>query len=91
VSALRRATRARYQDLLEHDSDIAAVATWIAEVEREHKRLERELGRRPTGPPTGAGRSWRRETTAGATENACGIDRKALLSRGVFAIGQRST
>ena len=30
------------------DSDITIVANWIAEVERERKRLERELGRKPT-------------------------------------------
>lgn len=38
---------ARYRQLLEQDANIAVVATWIAEVEREHKRLERELGRKP--------------------------------------------
>jgi hypothetical protein len=39
---------ARYRQLLEHDADITVVATWIAEVERERRRLKRELGRKPT-------------------------------------------
>jgi site-specific DNA recombinase len=39
---------ARYRALLEHDGDITVVATWIAEVERERKGLERDLGRKPT-------------------------------------------
>ncbi len=39
---------ARYRALLEQDGDITVVANWIAEVERERKRLERELGRKPT-------------------------------------------
>ncbi len=39
---------ARYRALLEHDSEITVVATWIAEVERERKSLERDLGRKPT-------------------------------------------
>ena len=39
---------ARYRELLEQDADITVVATWIAEVEREHKGLEREFGRKPT-------------------------------------------
>ena len=39
---------ARYRALLEQDSDITVVATWIAEVERQRKRLERDLGRKPT-------------------------------------------
>ncbi len=38
---------ARYRQLLEQNADITVVATWIAEVERERKRLERELGRKP--------------------------------------------
>jgi len=40
---------ARYRALLEHDGDITVVANWIAEMERERKSLERELGRKPTG------------------------------------------
>ena len=39
---------ARYRDLVEHDADLTIAATWIAEVERERKRIERELGRKPT-------------------------------------------
>ena len=39
---------ARYRQLLEQDADVTVVATWIAEVERERRRLERELGRKPT-------------------------------------------
>jgi hypothetical protein len=39
---------ARYRELLEQDADITVVATWIAEVERERKDLERDLGRKPT-------------------------------------------
>lgn len=39
---------AKYRALLEHDSDLTVAATWIAEVERERKHLERELGRKPT-------------------------------------------
>jgi site-specific DNA recombinase len=39
---------ARYRQLLEQDAEITVVATWIAEVERERKGLERELGRKPT-------------------------------------------
>jgi hypothetical protein len=38
----------RYRALLEQDSDITVVANWIVVVERERKRLERELGRKPT-------------------------------------------
>ncbi len=38
----------KYRALLEHDSDIAIAATWIAETERERRSLERELGRKPT-------------------------------------------
>src|SRR5262245_29004341 len=37
----------RYRQLLEQDADITVAATWIAEVERERKRLERELGGKP--------------------------------------------
>ena len=32
---------ARYRALLEHDSEITIAATWIAEVERERRSLER--------------------------------------------------
>jgi hypothetical protein len=39
---------ARYRALLEQENDITVVANWIAEVERERKRLERELGRKAT-------------------------------------------
>ncbi len=39
---------AQYRALLEQDSDITVVANWIGEVDRERKRLERELGRKPT-------------------------------------------
>ena len=39
---------AKYRALLEHDSDLTVAARWIAEVERERKNLERELGRKPT-------------------------------------------
>jgi hypothetical protein len=39
---------ARYRATLEVDGDVTVVATWIAEVERERKRLERELGRKPS-------------------------------------------
>lgn len=42
---------ARYRDLLEQDADITVAATWItwiAEVERDRKGIERELGRKPT-------------------------------------------
>jgi site-specific DNA recombinase len=38
---------ARYRQLLEQDANITVVATWIAEVERERKRLERELRGKP--------------------------------------------
>ncbi len=44
----RDAKLARYRALLEQDADITVVATWIGEVERERKGLERELGRKPT-------------------------------------------
>ncbi len=39
---------AKYRALLEHDNDLTVAARWIAEVERERKNLERELGRKPT-------------------------------------------
>jgi len=39
---------AKYRALLEHDSDITIAATWIAEIERERRGLERDLGRKPT-------------------------------------------
>ncbi|MFN0029302.1 MAG: recombinase family protein [Acidimicrobiales bacterium] len=39
---------AKYRTLLEQQPDITIVGSWIAEVERERKRLERELGRKPT-------------------------------------------
>jgi hypothetical protein len=39
---------ARYRALLEQDDEITVVANWIAEVERERRSLERELGRKPT-------------------------------------------
>jgi hypothetical protein len=39
---------ARYRAALEHDGDLTVVATWIADVERQRKSLERELGRKPT-------------------------------------------
>ena len=38
----------RYRALLEHDSELTIVATWIAEVERERRSLERQLGRKST-------------------------------------------
>ncbi len=38
---------ARYRQLLEQDANITVVATWIAEVERERRRIERELRRKP--------------------------------------------
>ncbi len=38
----------KYRAFLEHDSDITIAATWIAEIEQERRRLERELGRKPT-------------------------------------------
>ena len=38
----------KYRALLEQQPDITTVGSWIAEVERERKRLERELGRKPT-------------------------------------------
>ena len=38
----------KYRALLEHDSDITIAATWIAEIKRERRSLERELGRKPT-------------------------------------------
>jgi hypothetical protein len=38
---------ASHRQLLEQDANIAVLATWIAEVERERKRLGRELGRKP--------------------------------------------
>ena len=39
---------AKYRALLEQQPDITIVGSWIAEVERERKRLERDLGRKPT-------------------------------------------
>ncbi len=39
---------ARYRELLEVDSEITSAATWIAEVERERRSIERDLGRKPT-------------------------------------------
>ena len=39
---------AKYRTLLEQQPDITIVGSWIAGVERERKRLERELGRKPT-------------------------------------------
>ena len=39
---------ARYRQLLEQDANTTVVATWIAEVERERKRLERELRGKPS-------------------------------------------
>ncbi len=39
---------ARYRELLEVDSEITSAATWIAEVERERRSIERVLGRKPT-------------------------------------------
>lgn len=39
---------AKYRALLEHDAEITIAATWIAEIERERRTLERELGRKPT-------------------------------------------
>ena len=38
----------KYRALLEQQPDITTVDSWIAEVESERKRLERELGRKPT-------------------------------------------
>jgi len=35
---------ARYRALCENDSDITIAASWIAEIERERRDLERELG-----------------------------------------------
>ena len=39
---------ARYRELLEVNSEITSAATWIAEVERERRSIERDLGRKPT-------------------------------------------
>ncbi len=39
---------ARYRELLDHDADLTVAATWIAEVEAERNRVERELGRKPS-------------------------------------------
>ena len=39
---------AKYRELLETQSDIAVVGTWIAEVERERATIERQLSSRPT-------------------------------------------
>ncbi|MDP9333981.1 MAG: recombinase family protein [Actinomycetota bacterium] len=39
---------ARYRALLEVNSEITSAATWIAEVERERRSIERDLGRKPT-------------------------------------------
>ena len=39
---------ARYRELLEVNSEITSAATWIAEVERERRNIERDLGRKPT-------------------------------------------
>src|SRR4051812_28255188 len=41
---------ARYRELLEVDNEITSAATWIAEVERERRSIERDLGRKPTSP-----------------------------------------
>ena len=42
------AKRARYRELLEVNSEITSAAAWIAEVERERRNVERDLGRKPT-------------------------------------------
>ena len=39
---------AKYRTLLEQQPDVTIVGAWIAEVERDRKRIERELGRKPT-------------------------------------------
>ncbi len=48
--AMRNVERqlAKYRTILEQQADITSVRGWIAEVERETKRLERLLGRKPT-------------------------------------------
>ncbi len=38
----------KYRAILKHDSDITIAASWTAEIERERRRLEREIGRKPT-------------------------------------------
>jgi site-specific DNA recombinase len=38
----------KYRELLEVNSEITSAATWIAEVERERRSIERDLGRKPT-------------------------------------------
>lgn len=38
----------KYRTLLEQQPDVTSVGTWIAEVERERRRIERLLGDRPT-------------------------------------------
>jgi hypothetical protein len=53
---------ARYRELLEQDADITVAATWIAEVERDRRVLERELGRKPT--PASAPRPRSRHSCA---------------------------
>jgi chromosome segregation ATPase len=37
-----------YRELLEVNSEVTSAATWIAEVERERRSIERDLGRKPT-------------------------------------------
>jgi site-specific DNA recombinase len=37
----------RYRALLEQDNNITVIASWIAEVERERRAVERQLGRKP--------------------------------------------
>jgi hypothetical protein len=39
---------ARYRELLAQDANITVAATWIADVERERKGIERDLGLKPT-------------------------------------------
>jgi len=39
---------AKYRALLEKDDEITVVATWIAEVERQRRSIERQLGRKPS-------------------------------------------
>jgi site-specific DNA recombinase len=40
---------AKYRALLERDGDLDVVGAWIAEITRERSRLERDIGRKPTG------------------------------------------
>src|SRR5205807_157492 len=42
---------ARYREILESGSEAAVIGDWIAEVDQERRRLERQLGRKPTQRP----------------------------------------